>query len=239
MWELDHKEGWVPKSWCFWIVVLEKTLESPLDSKEIKSVNPKGNQPWIIIGRTDAEAPVLWPLDSKSWLIGKDCDAGKDWRQEEKAATEDQMVEWHHWLCGHEFEQVPGVGDGQGSLACCSPWSCKDLVRRSNWTLTNATAILKMNSQIYFHVYCLNQNILINITESQMRFDKMILTETPELGSLGALWHISDGLKDLGSCLLCSINSLNSIFRFVTSVWKIIVSASSFASFHMVIFKTA
>ena len=102
MWE-DHKESWVPKNWCFWTVVLEKTLESPLDSKEIKPVHPQGNQSWIFIGRTDAEAPVLWPPDVKSWLIGKDPDAGKDWRQEEKGTTEDEMVGWHHWLNGHEL----------------------------------------------------------------------------------------------------------------------------------------
>ena len=106
MWELDNRESWVPKNWCFWTVVLEKTLESPLDCKEIKLVNPKENQSWIFIGRTDpeAETPVLWPHDAKNWLIGKVPDAGKDWRQEEKGTTEDQMVGWHHWLNGHEFE---------------------------------------------------------------------------------------------------------------------------------------
>ena len=105
MWEMDYKESWVPKNWCFWTVVLEKTLESPLDCKEIKPVHPKGNQSWIFIGRTDAEAdaPVLWPPDVKNWLIGKDPDARKDWRQEEKGATEDEMAEWHHQLDGHEF----------------------------------------------------------------------------------------------------------------------------------------
>ena len=106
MWELDHKEGWVLKNWCFWTVVLEKTLESPLDCKEIKLVNPKGNQSWIFIGRTDVEAetPVFWPPYVKSWLIGKDPDAGKDWRLEKKRMTEDKMVGWHHRLDGHEFE---------------------------------------------------------------------------------------------------------------------------------------
>ena len=123
MWELDHKEGWALKSWCFWSVVLEKTLESPLDSKAIKAVNPKGNQSWILIGRTDAEAetPILWLPDRKSWLIGEDPDAGKDWRQEEKGVMEDEMVGWHHWLIGREFGQTPGNGEGQRSLACCSP----------------------------------------------------------------------------------------------------------------------
>ena len=123
MWELDYKETWVPKNWCFWTMVLEKTLESPLDCKEIKPVNPKGNQSWIFIGRTDPETPKFWPPDAKSWLFGKHRGAVKDWRQEEKGTAEDEMVRWHHWLDGHEFEQALGVGDGQGSLECCSPWS--------------------------------------------------------------------------------------------------------------------
>ena len=123
MWELDHKESWVLKNWCFLTVVLEKTLESPLDCKEIQPVHPKGNQPWIFIGRTDAEAEVsiLRPPDVKNWLNGKDPNARKDWRQEEKGTTEDEMVGWHHRLSGHEFGQALGVGDGQGGLACCSP----------------------------------------------------------------------------------------------------------------------
>ena len=114
----------MPKKWCFLIVVLEKTLESTMDCKEIKPVNPEGNQPWILTGRTDAEAeaPVLWPPDVKSRLIGKDPDAGKDWGQEEKEATEDEMAGWHHWLNGHEFEQTLGDREGQGSLVCCNPW---------------------------------------------------------------------------------------------------------------------
>ena len=127
MWELDHKESWVPKNWCFWTVVLEKTLESPLDCKEIQPVHPKENQSWIFTGRTDAEAeaPIIWPPAAKNWLIGKDPDAGKDRGQEEKGTTEDEMVGWHHQLDEHEFEQALGVGDGQGSLACCSPWGHK------------------------------------------------------------------------------------------------------------------
>ena len=106
MWELDHKESWAPKNWCFWIVVLEKTLESRLDSKEIQTVNPKGNQSWIFIGRPDAEAeaPILWPPAVKNWLFGKDPDAGRDWRQEEKGMTEDEMVGEHHQLDRHDFE---------------------------------------------------------------------------------------------------------------------------------------
>ena len=138
MWEMDCEESWVPKNWCFWTVVLEKILESPLDCKEIQPVHPKGNQSWIFIGRTDAEAetPILWPPDVKNWLIGKDPDAGKDWRQYEKGTTEDEMVGWHHWLNGHEFEQAPGIGDGQGNLACCSPWGPKelDMTEWLNWT---------------------------------------------------------------------------------------------------------
>ena len=135
---MDHKESWALKKWCFWTVVLEMTLESPMDWKEIKSVNPKGNQSWIFIGRTDAKAgaPILWPPDVKNWLIGKDPDARKDWRQEEKGMTEDEMVGWHHWVDGHEFDQALGVGDGQGSLACCSSWGRKklDTTKWLNWT---------------------------------------------------------------------------------------------------------
>ena len=125
MWESDYKESWAPKNSCFWAVVLGKTLEIPLDCKEIQPVHPKGNQYWILIGRIDieAETPRLWPPDAKSWLIWKDPDAGKDWGQEEKGTTEDEMVGWHHRLNGHGFEQIPGVGDGQGGLVCCSPWS--------------------------------------------------------------------------------------------------------------------
>ena len=124
MWELDHKEGWVPKNWCFWTVVLEKTLESPLDSKEIKPVNLKGSQPWT--GRTNDDAPILWLPDVKSWLVGKDPDAGKDWRREEKRAAEDEMAGWYHQLNGHEFEQIPGGREGHRSLACCSPRGRKE-----------------------------------------------------------------------------------------------------------------
>ena len=122
MWELDYKEGWTPKNWLFRTVVLEKTLESPWDSKEIKPVNPKEYQSWIFIGRTDAEAeaPVLWPSDAKSQLIGRDPDAGKDWRREENGMTEDEMVGWYHWHNGHKLEQTQGNGEGQGSLSGCS-----------------------------------------------------------------------------------------------------------------------
>ena len=145
MWKLECEESWAPKNWCFWTVVLEKILESPLDCKEIQQVHPKGDQSWVFIGRTDVEAetPILWPPHAKSWLIGKDSDAGRDWGQEEKGMTEDEMVGWHHQLKGHEFEWTLGVGDGQGGLACCD--SCgrreSDTTERLNW------AELKANSR--------------------------------------------------------------------------------------------
>ena len=153
MWELDYKESWAPKNWWLWTVVLEKTLESPLDCKEIKPANPKGNQSWIFIGRTDAKAPILWPPDMKNGLIGKDPDAGKDWRQENKGMTEDEMVGWHHWLNGHELEQALGAGDGQGRLACCSPRGCKELdtTERLNWTeIANTPNLQDANQNIKF-----------------------------------------------------------------------------------------
>ena len=138
MWELDHKEGCGPKIWCFWSVVLEKTLESPLDRKEIQPVHPKGNQSWIFTGRTDVEAeiPIVWSLDAKSQLIGKDPEAGKDWGQEEKGTTEDEIVGWRHWLNGHAFEQALWNGEGQESLVYCSSWGRKesDKTERLNWT---------------------------------------------------------------------------------------------------------
>ena len=123
MWKLDHKEGWALKNWRLWTVVLEKTPESPLNFKEIKPVNPKGNQSWIFIGRTDAEAksPILWPPDAKNWLIGNDPDAGEDWGQE-KGKTENEMIGWHHQLNGYEFEKILRDSEGQGSLVYCSPW---------------------------------------------------------------------------------------------------------------------
>ena len=138
MWELDSEESWALKTRCFWTVVLEKTLESLLDCKEIQPVLPKGDQSLMFTGRTDAEAetPILWPPQGKSWLIGKDPDAGRDWGQEEKGMTEDEMAGWHHQLYAHEFGWTPGVGDGQGGLACCDSWCFKelDMTERLNWT---------------------------------------------------------------------------------------------------------
>ena len=127
MWELDHKEDWAPKDWCFLTVVLEKTLESPLDCKEFKPVNPKWNHSWIFIERTDANALILWPPDVKSWLTEKDPNVGKDWRQEKKGVTEDDLVRWHHQLNRHELEQTPGDSEGQRSLVCYGPWDHKEL----------------------------------------------------------------------------------------------------------------
>ena len=138
MWELDYKESWAQKNWCFWTVVLEKTLESPLDCKEIQPVHHKGDQSWMFIGKTDVEAeiPVLWPPHAKTWLIGKDPDAGRDWGPEEKRMAEDEMAGWHHQLNGHVFDWAPGVGDGQGGLACWGSWGRKesDMTERLNWT---------------------------------------------------------------------------------------------------------
>ena len=141
MWELDCEEGWVPKNWRFWTVVLEKTLESPLNCKEIQPVHSEGDQPWDFFGRNDAEAetPVLWSPHVKSWLIGKDSDAGRDWGQEEKGTTEDEMARCHHELVGHESEWTPGDGDEQGGLGCCDSWGRKesDMTERLNWTELN------------------------------------------------------------------------------------------------------
>ena len=141
MWELDYKESWMPKNWFFWTVVLDKTLESPLDCKEIQPVHPEGDQSWVFIGRTDAETetPVLWPPDAKNWLIWKDPDAGRDWGQEEKGTTEDEMVGWHHWLDGHGFGWTRGVDDRQGGLACCGSRGCKESDMTGNWTKLNWT----------------------------------------------------------------------------------------------------
>ena len=155
MWVLDHKENWALKNWCLWTVVFEKTLESPLDCKEIQPVHPKGNQSWVFIGRTDAEAeiPILWPPYAKNGLLEKDLDARKDWRREEKGITEDEMVGWHHGLNGHEFEQALGVGDGQGGLVCCGPWGRKgsDMIKQLNWLIA-ALAAEPSGKPIYYPI---------------------------------------------------------------------------------------
>ena len=167
MWELDHKESWALKNWCFRNAVLEKTLESPLDNKEIQTVHPKGNQSWKFIGRTDAEAetPILWPLDAKNWLIWKDPDAGTDWRREEKGMTEDEMVRWHHRLNGHGFGWTPGVGDGQGGLACCSSWVSKSWAWLSDWIELNQVCVSFLNIflQSVWSSHSLDWNLLVSV----------------------------------------------------------------------------
>ena len=155
MCELDHKEGWTLKNRCFLTVRLENTLESPLDCKEIKPINPKGNQPWIFIGRTDAETevPILWPPDTKNWLIRVDPDAGKDWRWEKRMA-EDEMVGWHHRLSGHEFEQTLGVGEGQGSLVCWSPWGLKESYMIEQLSNNITDCCLEFSSILSYFLFC-------------------------------------------------------------------------------------
>ena len=146
--------------------MLEKTLESPLDCKEIQPVHPKGDQSWVFIGMTDAEAetPILWPPQVKSWLIGKDPDAGRDWGQEEKAMTEDEMAGWHHQLDAHEFEWTPGVGDGQGGLACCDSWDHKelDMTQWLNWTELNIPYVPHLYFSVGGHLDCFHVLTIIN-----------------------------------------------------------------------------
>ena len=155
-------ESW--KNWCFWTVVLERTLESPLDCKEIQPVHPKGDQSWVFIGRTDVEAetPILWPPDVESWLIWKDPDAGKDWGQEEKGMTEDEMVGRHHQINGHGFRWTLGDGDGQGGLACCGSWVWKelDMTERLSWTQLKHQPFVWWYRVTYQFSICLNYGLL-------------------------------------------------------------------------------
>ena len=173
MWELDYKESWVTKNWCFWTVVLEKTLESPLDCKEIQSVHSEGgDQPWDFFGRNDAkaEAPVLWPPHAKSWFIEKDSDVGRDCGQEEKGMTEDEMAGWHHRLDWRGSEWTPGDGDGQGGLVCCDSWGRKesDTTERLNWAELNSKdsekigqeLVEEVESKMIFYIYLCNNNTL-------------------------------------------------------------------------------
>ena len=155
MWELDCEGGWALKNWCFWTVVLEKTLESPLDCKEIQPVHPKGDRSWVFFGRTDTEVetPILWPPDAKSWLIGKVPDAGRDWGQEEKGMIEDEMAGWHHQLDGCEFEWTLGLGVGQGGLVCCNSWGHKELDTTEwlNWIELNWIFHCVYKPQFFIH----------------------------------------------------------------------------------------
>ena len=181
----------MPKNWCFWTVVLEKTLDIPLDSKEIQPVHPKGDQFWVFIGRTDAKAEtrILWTPDGKNWFIWKDPDTGKGWRQEEKGTTEDEMVGWHHRLNGHEFEWTLGVGDGQGGLACCSPWGHKewDTTEQLNWTEKNISIEVFKKQYIYFRKSKIINKVMKQVvmlyepphkTESQQQYRNLLLIET-------------------------------------------------------------
>ena len=197
MWGLHHKESRVLKNWCFWTVVLEKTLESPLDCKEIKPVNPKGNQSWILFGRTDAEveATILWPPDVKNWPFKKDPDAGTDWKQE-KGTEEDETVGWHHWLDGHGFESALGIGDRQGRLACCNPWGHKEL-DTTEW-LNYTELIWVWNSGSAKHLTISNGKPRLGITDSKKNL--AILYPVVLKGYL----HIAD-LKDKKTVNLLSI----------------------------------
>ena len=208
MWELDYKESWAPKNWCFWTVVLEKTLESPLDSKEIQPVHPKGDQSWIFIGRTDvvAEAPILWPPDVKSWLIGKGPDAGKHWRWEEKGMTEDEMVGWHHWLDGHGFEQALGDGDGQGGLACCSPRYCWE----SGMTGRVDTNYIPHKSEFIWH---LPFSIWL-ISFSKIPPGSIRLVANGRTPCVTAEWHLM-------VCVCLCLYLLLPVFLYVCTTWAL------------------
>ena len=171
MWELNYKETWARKNWWSWTVVLEKTLECPLDCKEIQPVHSKEDQSWVFIGRTDVEteSPTLWPPDAKSWVIWKDPDPGKDWGKEEKGTTEDEMVGWHHQLNGHGFGWTPGVGDGQEGLACCGSWGCKELDTTERLNLTEL--FRKHHQRIEFYHW----SIHVLQTQRKLSFHRLVL----------------------------------------------------------------
>ena len=201
MWKLNHKKGWAPKNWCFQIVVLKKTFESSTNWKEIKPVNPKGNQFWIFIGRTnaEAEAPILWPPDAKSWLIGKDPDTQKDWRQGEKGMTEDEMIGWHHWFNGHEFEQTLGVSERQGSLECCSPWGHKEL---------DMTEQQNNNKKVFIYIFWNSPRISYFSSDSWY----LSLENGLKNQDLGLPWYLNGSKKKKSACQ-CRRHGLNPWFR--------------------------
>jgi len=181
MWELDCEESWAPKNWFFWTAVLKKPLQSPLDCKEIQPVHPKGDQSWVFIGRSEAEAetPILWPHDEnwlfKCWLIGKDSDAGKDWGQEEKGMTEDELVGWHHWLDGHGFGWTPGVGDGQGGLVCCGSWGHKesDMTEQLNWTELKLPGLAYPSLSSATHRHSISASLLEGVCAINLSLDNL------------------------------------------------------------------
>ena len=238
-WDLDCEESWAPKNWCFWTVVLERTLESPLDCKEIQPVHPKGDQSWVFIGRNDAEAetPILGPPHAKSWLIGKDPDAGRDWGQEEKGTTEDEMAGWHHQLEGHEFEWTPGVGDGQGGLACCNSWGREesDMTERLNWTelkglleqealkthfkrwLIIITNIKQQTGINQFLVYCYSHTVT-----SIVQYVHCLLATTKSLCSPPLSRHVKRKQFYEWTLGLCSQKSDNSkwVNGYITEKWQ-------------------
>ena len=211
IWDLDYKDSWASKNGCFWTVVLEKTLESHLDCKMIQPVHPKWNQSWVFFRRAyvEAETPILWPPDVKNWLIEKDPDAAKDWRREEKAATEDEMVGWHHRLSGYDCESTLRVGDGQRSMVYCSPWGHKewDTIERLNWTELNvAISHSQIQPCLLGSKKCWSLNYLFNILASLF----LIISHFCCLYNLGfgTFWrriaHNNFGIYD---CFLCSLNA--------------------------------
>ena len=207
MWEWDYKESWAQKNWCFWTVVLEKTLESPLDRKEIQPVHSKGDQSWAFIERTDVEAetPILWPPDMKNWLTGKDPDAGKDWGQEERGTTEDDMVGWHPWLNGHGFRWTPGVGDGQRGLACCGSWGRKesDTTERLNCTMLCWFLWYNSVNQLYVYIY----SLLIKSSSHPLLPSLQVITELSSLCYTAASHYLPILHMAVYLCQLYSLDS--------------------------------
>ena len=227
MWELDCEEGWVPKNWCFWTVVLEKTLESPLDCKEIQLVHSEGDQPWDFFGRNDAEAetPVLWPPDVKTWLTGKDSDAGRDWGQEEKGTTEDEMAGWHHWLDGRASEWTPEVGDGQGGLACCDSWDCKesDTTEWLIWSDLNNN----ISGKIYHWVCSFGRTLLF--LQNQILFSQMKCSNISfslKFRALPLLWFSFCSVSLLFFIFFSCFSSTARICSLSSSLWFCHLSSS-------------
>ena len=224
VWELDCEESWASKNWCFLTVVLEKTLESPLDYKEIQPVNSEGDQPWDFFGRNEAKAetPVLSPTHAKSWLIGKDSDAGRDWGQDEKGMTEDEMARWHHRLDGLESEWTLGVDDGQGGLACCNSWGCKE---------SDTTEFLNWTEVYYIHIIC-------SLLEAQL----CSIHSTPSWSNKGRIQENFIELSEI-HCLKClaiemvhawkfNIKFSSVQFKFINSLALSFLHSTTLTSIH-------